>query len=583
MTRESKVLLGHGVSPGIAIGQAVCFQGRPLEVFRIPLLETGVEQEVTRFHRAVAQAQEELLATRQKARDELGEDLVAIFEAQSLLLADTVLLGRVEERIRRERVNAEWAVHKTAEEYSKRFESLERPDFRERKDDLRDVARSLLRALQGVPLHDPSELQSDVIIIAHDLTPSEAVRLGRQRTVAFAVETGGPTSHTAIIARDLGLPMVSGLEGILKLVTDDDPVIVDGGRGQMVLHPDQAELDRTRRQQQEIAEEQARLLATRSLPCVSTDQVEVELMANIDLPEEIEEATRCGAAGVGLYRSEFLYIETSPELPTEEQHYEIYRRLLDEMHPHPVIIRTFDLGGQKMAREMMHTDEEHPVLGLRGIRLTLARPEIFRVQLRALLRAGAGRNLWIMIPMVSTLEEVRTFQAFAEEVRLELESAGLEHSRRAKLGLMIEVPSAALIADLLAREVEFFSIGTNDLIQYALAVDRNNEHVSYLYQPLHPGVLRMIRFIVDSARDAGIDVSMCGEMAADRRHTALLLGLGLRRLSVSPKVIPEIKTQIRSLAMADLNLLCERCLALSTAQEVEEHLERFLERTLQAS
>ncbi len=583
MTRESKVLLGHGVSPGIAIGQAVCFQGRPLEVFRIPLLETGVEQEDTRFHRAVAQAQEELLATRQKARDELGEDLVAIFEAQSLLLADTVLLGRVEERIRRERVNAEWAVHKTAEEYSKRFESLERPDFRERKDDLRDVARSLLRALQGVPLHDPSELQSDVIIIAHDLTPSEAVRLGRQRTVAFAVETGGPTSHTAIIARDLGLPMVSGLEGILKLVTDDDPVIVDGGRGQMVLHPDQAELDRTRRQQQEIAEEQARLLATRSLPCVSTDQVEVELMANIDLPEEIEEATRCGAAGVGLYRSEFLYIETSPELPTEEQHYEIYRRLLDEMHPHPVIIRTFDLGGQKMAREMMHTDEEHPVLGLRGIRLTLARPEIFRVQLRALLRAGAGRNLWIMIPMVSTLEEVRTFQAFAEEVRLELESAGLEHSRRAKLGLMIEVPSAALIADLLAREVEFFSIGTNDLIQYALAVDRNNEHVSYLYQPLHPGVLRMIRFIVDSARDAGIDVSMCGEMAADRRHTALLLGLGLRRLSVSPKVIPEIKTQIRGLAMADLTLLCERCLASRTAQEVDEHLERFLERTLQAS
>ncbi len=583
MTRESKVLLGHGVSPGIAIGQAVCFQGRPLEVFRIPLLETGVEQEVTRFHRAVAQAQEELLATRQKARDELGEDLVAIFEAQSLLLADTVLLGRVEERIRSERVNAEWAVHKTAEEYSKRFESLERPDFRERKDDLRDVARSLLRALQGVPLHDPSELQSDVIIIAHDLTPSEAVRLGRQRTVAFAVETGGPTSHTAIIARDLGLPMVSGLEGILKLVTDDDPVIVDGGRGQMVLHPDQAELDRTRRQQQEIAEEQARLLATRSLPCVSTDQVEVELMANIDLPEEIEEATRRGAAGVGLYRSEFLYIETSPELPTEEQHYEIYRRLLDEMHPHPVIIRTFDLGGQKMAREMMHTDEEHPVLGLRGIRLTLARPEIFRVQLRALLRAGAGRNLWIMIPMVSTLEEVRTFQAFAEEVRLELESAGLEHSRRAKLGLMIEVPSAALIADLLAREVEFFSIGTNDLIQYALAVDRNNEHVSYLYQPLHPGVLRMIRFIVDSARDAGIDVSMCGEMAADRRHTALLLGLGLRRLSVSPKVIPEIKTQIRGLAMADLTLLCERCLASRTAQEVDEHLERFLERTLQAS
>ena len=231
----------------------------------------------------------------------------------------------------------------------------------------------------------------------------------------------------------------------------------------------------------------------------------------------------------------------------------------------------------------MNTREENPVLGLRGIRLTLARPEIFRVQMRALYRSGVGRNLWIMIPMVSTLEEVHSFREFAEAVRQELESEGLEHTRQAKLGVMIEVPSAAMIADLLARQVDFFSIGTNDLIQYALAVDRNNEHVSYLYQPLHPGVLRMIRFVVDSAREAGIDVSLCGEMAAERRHTALLLGLGLRRLSVSPRIIPEIKTQIRGLAVAELTRLSERCLESSTAQEVEEHLERFLQRTLQVS
>ena len=582
MTRQNQILQGHGVSPGIGIGRAICFKDRALEVFRFPLPDGGVEQEVTRLHRAVAKAQEELSATRQQARDELGEDLVAIFEAQSLLLADTILLDRIEARIRSEQINAEWAVHVTTEEYSQRFESLERPDFRERKDDLHDVARSLMRALQGVSHHDLSELQGDLVIVAHDLTPSDAVRLGRQ-TVAFAVETGGPTSHTAIIARDLGLPMVSGLEGVLGLATDNDPVIVDGARGEVVLHPDQEVLDQSRQRQHEIVEEKTRLLSTRSLPSVSADHVSIELMANIDLPEEIDDAIGYGAAGVGLYRSEFLYIESSPELPSEEQHYEIYRRILDEMHPHPVVIRTFDLGGQKLAREVMHTHEEHPVLGLRGIRLTLARPEIFRVQLRALFRAGAGRNLWIMVPMISTLEEVRMFHSFAEEVRRELESEGLEHTREAKIGIMIEVPCAAMIADLLAPEVDFFSIGTNDLIQYALAVDRNNEHVSYLYQPLHPGVLRMIRFVLNSAQEAGIDVSMCGEMAADPRHTALLLGLGFRRLSVSPRVIPGIKKEVRDLTVADLVDLAERCLASRTAEEVERHLQQFHGQPLQAS
>ena len=583
MTSETRSLAGQGVSPGLGIGRAVCFKDRTLDIFRIPLEEAALEQEVTRFHAAVGKAQDELRVTREKARMELGEDLVAIFEAQSLLLADAVLLGHIEERIRIELVNAEWAVHKTAEEYTARFERLERPDFRERKDDLRDVARSLLRALQGVAHHEVSEVEGDVIIVAHDLTPSEAVHLGRQQAVAFAVETGGPTSHTAIIARDLGLPMVSGVEGVLDLVLENDPMIVDGDQGRVVLHPDEQTLEKSRDRQQEIATHRARLLDIGALPCVSTDGVEVELMANIDLPEEIEEAADFGAAGIGLYRSEFLYIETSPELPSEEQHYEIYRRLLDQMHPQPVVIRTFDLGGQKLARDMMETDEEHPVLGLRGIRLTLARPEIFRVQLRALFRAGAGRNLWVMIPMVSTLDEVHTFRAFAEGVRGELRREGLEHAEQPKVGVMIEVPSAALIADLLAREVAFFAIATNDLIQYALAVDRNNDHVSYLYQPLHPGVLRMIRFVVDSANEAGINVSMCGEMAADPRNTALLLGLGLRSLSVSPRVIPEIKTQVRGLAIADLDPLKERCLASDSAQEVGAHLERFTEASLQIS
>jgi phosphotransferase system enzyme I (PtsI) len=576
--RETHELIGLGVSPGVAIGRAVCLENHALEVYRFPLPSTQVESELERFRQAVKDAVTDLHATQQRASEELGDELAAIFEAQALLLNDASLLHQVEERIRQEQVNAEWAVHKVGEDLGARFESLETDHLRERRDDLRDVTRYLMRALQGVAHHELSELGTPVIIVAHDLTPSEAVRLGRQHVVAFAIETGGPTSHTSIIARDLNIPLVTGLTGVTELVTDDDPVIVDGGDGKVILHPSSGQLKRYKELRQQLSDDERRMLQARPLPCVSRDQVRVELMANIDLPEELVDAERFGAAGVGLYRSEFLYIERSPELPTEEEHIEIYRRILDAMHPRPTIIRTFDLGGRKLAREVMATDEENPVLGLRGIRLTLARPQVFRVQLRALFRAGVDRNLWIMLPMVSALDELRLYRAFAADILEELEHEGLAFSRDFKLGVMIEVPSAALVADILAKEVDFFSIGTNDLIQYALAVDRNNEHVSYLYRPLHPAILRMIRFVIDSALNADIDVGMCGEMASDPRYTALLLGMGLRRLSVSPRAIPEIKAQIRRQAISELQAVTRDCLAMSCAAEIENHLEGYLAR-----
>lgn len=576
MAKRNLTLEGLGVSPGIAIGRAVCIESRELEVYRLPLPEEAIEGEVERLHEAIEMAKQELLSTRAKAEEQLGDELAAIFDAQSLLLTDRTLLQMVTDRIRSERVNAEWAVHKTAEELGLRFESLETDHFRERGEDLRDVSRYLLRALQGVAHHELSELGSEVIIVTHDLTPSEAVRLGRQHVVAFAIETGGPTSHTAIIARDLNIPLVAGLPGVTEQVTDDDPVVVDGGAGYVILHPGEDTLARYRGLQREQRHHELQLLGTRVLPCVTRDRVSIDLMSNIDLPEEVEEASRFGAHGIGLYRSEFLYIESSPQLPTEDEHIRLYRYLLDVVDPQPVVIRTFDLGGRKLAREVMATDEDNPVLGLRGIRLTLARPEVFRTQVRALLRAGVNRNLWIMLPMISTLEEIHLFRQFAAETMEELEREGLAYSRDYRLGVMIEVPSAAMIADILAREVDFFSIGTNDLIQYALAVDRNNEHVSYLYQPLHPGILRMIRFVVHSAREAGIDVSMCGEMAADHHYTALLLGMGLRRLSVSSRMIPEIKSRIRALSIADLEEMTTECLAMKTAEDVALTLERYL-------
>ncbi|HEX4962700.1 MAG TPA: phosphoenolpyruvate--protein phosphotransferase [Thermoanaerobaculia bacterium] len=573
---EMQVLQGMGVSPGIAIGRAVCIETRGPDVFRFHVGDDQVEAEVERVREGARHAQTELKRVRARAEEDLGNDLAGIFDAHVLLLSDRHFLGRVEERIRTHHVNAEWAVAKTAEELDDRFAHMDDTYLRERSEDLTDVSRHLLRSLQGIDHHNLSELPDDIVIVADDLTPSDAIRLGREKVIGFAIESGGRTSHTTIIARSLNIPAVAGLVGVRGRLCDDAPIIVDGETGTVILHPTQEEVVRYRVRKAEIERRDRDLLATRELAAVTRDGVEVALMANIDLPEEVDEVALFGAAGVGLYRSEFLYIEKSPRLPTEEEHVQIYRRLVELAAPHPAIIRTYDLGGRKLAREMMATAEENPVLGLRGIRLTLARTEIFRSQIRALYRAGIYGDLWIMLPLVSTVEEVRRFRAFADEVMADMEKEGVPFRRDVRLGVMIEVPSAAVIADLLSREADFFSIGTNDLIQYSMAVDRNNEHVASLYQPLHPAILRMLRFVIDSGRAAGIEVSLCGEMAADPRYAMLLVGLGLRRLSMSPRLVPEVKSWLRQSSAADLAVLAEGCMSYSTAAEVQGHLDRHL-------
>lgn len=567
---------GMGVSAGIAIGRALSISTRVGEVFRLPIAAEDLDAEVERFHEAVRQAQAELSKTRARASEKVGDELAAIFDAHVLLLNDPGFIGRVADRIRSRGVNAEWAVSKIAEEIDEQFAHIDDSYLRERSEDVSDVSRHVLRALQGISHHELSEIEDDLIIIADDLTPSDAVRLGRKRVVGFAIETGGRTSHTTIIARSLHLPAVVGLEGLSERITDAARVILDGDEGLLIVHPTPEVLLEYRRRQGELEKKEASLLETRELATITRDGVRVHLMANIDLPEEVDDAVRFGAEGVGLYRSEFLYIEKSPEQPTEEEHYRLYRRIVETVAPHPAIIRTYDLGGRKLAREMMDTREENPVLGLRGIRLTLARREVFRPQLRGLFRAALHGDLWIMLPMVSTLEEIREFRAYTAEVMAELERDGVPFRRDIKLGSMIEVPAAAMISDALATEVDFFSIGTNDLIQYSLAVDRNNEHVAHLYQPLHPAILRMLRFVVASAAQAGIEVSLCGEMAADARFAMVLVGLGLRRLSVSPRLVPKIKTWIRELDSRHLAEVTLRCLDLRTAREVDELVDRSL-------
>lgn len=573
MGREPmKILEGYGVSEGIAIGRAVVVATHAVEIFRIPIPESGVDGEIARFREACTEVHGQIERTRGSAGRLFGHELAAIFEAHSLLLQDPTFLGAIERRIGRDRVNAEWAVHETALDLSRRFSAIDDEYLRERGQDLEDVARQLLRALRGISVHEVSEVSGDVILVADDLVPSEAIRLGRTNVVGFAIEAGGRTSHTSIIARSLGIPAVTALPEITDLVTDEDPLIVDGRSGTVILHPTAEVLARYIVERADLEQTEAAVTAEIGRPALTADGVGVDLQANIDLPEEIPQILRYGACGIGLYRSEFLYMETDPHLPSEEDHVRIYRQLVLAARPHAATIRTYDLGGRKLAREMMESQEDNPVLGLRGIRLTLARPQIFRTQLRGLLRAGVGGELWIMAPMVSRVEEVRALRAMLDDVAAELDRDGVERSQSYKLGIMIEVPAAALTADLLARECDFFSIGTNDLIQYTLAVDRNNREVAGLYQPLHPAILRMLRSTITSAREAGIPVSLCGEMASDVTCVPVLIGLGLRRFSIHPRSVPKLREMIRTLDSRSLETLADDCCRLASAAEVAERL-----------
>lgn len=573
-----QVLRGFAASGGVAIGRAVVIANRALEVFRIPLPEAEIENEVGRLRSACIATQQQIHRTRARAGELFGQELAAIFDAHSLLLSDRAYLQQIEHRIRVDHVNAEWAVHEATRELSRRFDALETDYLRERGQDLEDVGRQLLRTLQGLAHHEISEVEGDVVLVADDLVPSEAIRLAREKVLGFAIEAGGRTSHTTIIARSLGLPAVIGLEEVTDLVTDEDPVIVDGIEGQVILHPTPEVLESYRAARAEVALSRRILTVSRDEPARTRDGVAIELLANIDLPHELEEQRSAGARGIGLYRSEFLYMETDPKLPSEEDHLRIYRRLIESAAPFPATVRTYDLGGKKLAREMMESAEDNPVLGLRGIRLTLARPQIFRTQLRALLRAAAEGELWVMAPMVSRLEEIVALRGVLAATAAELAAEGLDHRPDPTLGIMIEVPAAAVIADTLARAVDFFAIGTNDLIQYSLAADRNNKSVSELYSPLHPAILRMLRFVVASADAAGKPVSLCGEMGGDPTLLPILIGLGLRRISASPRSLRALRERAGTVDSRRMAELANRCCDATCAAEVSRMLEAELAR-----
>ncbi len=569
---NTRTYKGIGVSPGIAIGRAVIVEKRVASVYRVPIREEEVPGEVTRFMESLEKTRDELLELKFKVARSMGDEYAQIFEAHAMIVGDASFQDKVAQKIETEQVNAEWALAEVQEELQARFASFDDDYLRERVADVKDVAERVLLNLQGVAHHDLSEITHDVVILADDLTPSDTIHFNRRPIVGFATEVGGRTSHTSIIAKSLFMPAVIGVPRLTKIVDNDELVIVDGYEGAIVVNPSPAMITEYQGRESRHEEAEQKLLENRELPATTRDHHKISLQANIELVEELDDARKFGAEGIGLYRSEFLYISTSPDLPTEEEHFNIYRKLAEATAPNWCVIRTFDLGGKKLAREVMGSKEDNPVLGLRALRLCMQHRDMFKTQLRALLRASAFGKMKIMFPLVSGVQELRQVKTLVREIKLELDAEGIAYNKELQIGIMIEVPSAAVIADLLATEADFFAIGTNDLIQYSLAIDRGNENVSYLYEPLHPALLRLIKGVIDAGKRAGIPVSMCGEMASDPIFAIVLLGLGLEIFSMNPSSIPVIKNVVRSVRYRDCRRIAEASLNKKTAQEIEEFI-----------
>ena len=571
----SRTLSGLGVSPGIAIGEPLVHETRPISTLRITIPTEGVEAEIERFRNAISATVKHIQENRDRAAQQMGEEYAAIFEAHQLIASDPSFIEPVEKVIREEEVNAGWAIDQVLEQLISRFEALPDEYLADRKADVVDVATQILAALHGLELGQLEDLDRPVILVADDLPPSAAVQLPLDKMLGFALEMGGPTSHTTIIARSLGIPVIVGAHGACEQAKRSRRLALDASEGKIIFDPDPAEFSEYTSRQREYNERRATLFKMRAMPTVTRDGHFIELLANIDLPAEVEQALEWNVGGIGLYRSEFLYMKMSPKLPSEEEHLEVYREMVSQMAPAPVTIRTFDLGGRKLAREVIGGPEANPVLGLRGIRLCFSRPDFFRTQLRALLRVAGefdeGR-VQIMFPLISCIEEFRVARLVVREINDELLNQGHAVRATVPLGAMVEVPSAAVMAQELAREVDFMSIGTNDLIQYSLAVDRSNDLVADLYRPTSPAVLRLVANVIDAGKAEGVSVSMCGEMASDPLMVPVLVGLGLEKFSMNPQAIPVVRALVRQLSYREAVHIARQASKLVTAREVEEYL-----------
>lgn len=573
------MLRGIAVSAGVGIGQAVVIERITTDISPRRIIKPEeVPFEIERFETAVRVAAERLKAIKGKTRSDhpLSEHLY-ILDAHVMLLHDRMFFEGTKTAIATEFQNAEWAVSDIISKITSAFDTIEDEYLRERARDVHFVGERVLKILMGI--HSESkfhQLPPNSVVVSHDLSPADTVQIEKESVIGFAVDMGGKTSHSAIMARSLKIPAVTGLDNISRLVQTGDTVIIDGSTGIVIINPDPETIFRYRERQEVFRKYHQSLLAFGRLPAVTNDGlISVRITANIELLDEIEIAIQHGSEGVGLFRTEYLFMGRK-EPPGEEEQYDAYRHVLSRHSPNPVTIRTLDVGGDKIAYDLNLSHEANPALGLRAIRLCLSRKDLFKTQLRAVLRAAVHGNCRLLLPMISCISEIHLAKGVLEEVKDELASAGEEFDENLKVGILIEVPSAVAIADMFAKEVDFFSIGTNDLIQYALAIDRVNEHVNYLYDTLHPAILRLIREVIKVGQAGGVCVSMCGEMASDPINIPILLGLGIDELSMNALSIPMVKKLIRSITMEECKELTQKAFQMQGAMDIRGLMEDWI-------
>ena len=557
------------MSPGIGIGKAVVIDKASINITKNYIKDAG--KEIDRLMNAIETAKEQLNELYVSTIDELGEKEAQIFKSHEMMLEDDTFISDVENRIKQEGVNAEYALNETSNVYIKMFQSIEDEYLRERAEDIKDVMNRVIRILMGISSVDFSNLKENSIIVAKDLTPSDTAQIDRTKVAAMITEMGGKTSHAAIIARIMGIPTVVGLNNITDKIKNGDTVICDGKTGKVLINPNAKQLFYFTKKKNIEDEIRNELKNQIGLPSVTKDGFKVSLTANIGVPNDVDMALENDAEGIGLFRSEFIFMNREHQ-PTEDEQFEQYKEVLVKMGDKPVIIRTLDIGGDKNVPYIDIPKEMNPFLGYRAIRLCLGNVEVFRTQLRAILRASVYGNVKIMIPMISTMKELKDSKKILQQAKDELTKEGIKFKKDIEIGIMIEIPSAAIISDLLAREVDFFSIGTNDLIQYTMAVDRMNSKLSYLYSQYHPALLRLIKGIIDNAHDAGIWVGMCGEAAGDPKLIPVFLGMGLDEFSMNSPSILRARYIVRNLNKADMEVIAKSTLNMENALEVEEYL-----------
>ncbi|MGW7861745.1 phosphoenolpyruvate--protein phosphotransferase [Staphylococcus xylosus] len=563
---------GIAASDGVAIAKAYLLVEPDLSFDNEKVMD--VDAEIAKFNHAIETSKVELTKIRNNAEENLGADKAAIFDAHLLVLDDPELIQPIEDKIKNEQVNAPTALSDVTGQFITIFESMDNEYMKERAADIRDVSKRVLAHILGVELPNPSMIDESVVIIGNDLTPSDTAQLNKEFVQGFVTNIGGRTSHSAIMSRSLEIAAVVGTKSITKEVKQGDMIIVDGLTGEVIIDPTEDEVIAYQNKRERFFEDKQALQQLRDEPSTTADGTHVELAANIGTPDDLKGVIENGAEGIGLYRTEFLYMGRD-EMPTEDEQFEAYKKVLETMEDKRVVVRTLDIGGDKELPYLNLPEEMNPFLGYRAIRLCLDQPDIFRPQLRALLRASTYGKLNIMFPMVATIKEFRDAKALLLEEKENLTNEGIEVSDDIELGIMVEIPSTAALADVFAKEVDFFSIGTNDLIQYTMAADRMSERVSYLYQPYNPSILCLVKQVIEASHNEGKWTGMCGEMAGDETAIPLLLGLGLDEFSMSATSILKARRQIKDLSQNEMEELADRAINCATSEEVQELVEQY--------